>query len=226
MLCRELSLHFFLHTSLGTGVSFLSRLVRSIALSLHCLAFFSVGRFLPPSSSSLHFPYHATDFGFPAFYFYFPGQQPLGQNTQRKRERKGERQKDHLLFLAFSLETSRSYTTLFINFSCTKNTCKTPYITLKIVSSRFPQVFPIFSRLSRSKFSIKTNDQCDWVACSVRDGTTFTFEDEVGLSDQRSTMRDRRKEGRKGEVGLGCCLPTLHHRRRRRLQAHTEGSAL
>ena len=132
----------------------------------------------------------------------------------------------HLLFLAFSLETSRSYTTLFINFSCTKNTCKTPYITLKIVSSRFPQVFPIFSRLSRSKFSIKTNDQCDWVACSVRDGTTFTFEDEVGLSDQRSTMRDRRKEGRKGEVGLGCCLPTLHHRRRRRLQAHTEGSAL
>jgi hypothetical protein len=112
------------------------------------------------------------------------------------------------LFLAFSLETSRSYTTLFINFSCTKNTCKTPYITLKIVSSRFPQVFPIFSRLSRSKFSIKTNDQCDWVACSVRDGTTFTFEDEVGLSDQRPTMRDRRKEGRKeGRAGLGM-LPT------------------
>ena len=90
-----------------------------------------------------------------------------------------------------------------------KNTCKTHYITLQIVSSRFPQVFPIFSRLSLSKFSIKTNDQCDWVACSVRDGMTFTCEDEVGLFDQRPTMRDKRKEGREMWAWGATYLPSI-----------------
>lgn len=148
------------------------------------------------------------------------------KHAKEARAQRGATKRPSLVSCFFFGNLTKLHDSLYHLFLYKNNTCKTPYITLKIVSSRFPQVFPIFSRLSRSKFSIKTNDQCDWVACSVRDGTTFTFEDEVGLSDQRSTMRDRRKEGRKGEVGLGCCLPTLHHRRRRRLQAHTEGSAL